>query len=233
MLRITHHHTQFFGSAFMSFMAVAYVPAFLEDRNQYVKEFHNGLYGAGELVVANFLIGLPYLFLIALGFSAVSYWLSNFQPTAAAFFAWVLWVFLDLLAAEGLVIFVSSLFPNFVVALALVAFANGLWMCVNGFMVPPRLLNVFYRYVFSYWDYQKYVFEGMMVNEFRGRTYGCGGACQCMYQTELADQCRISGQGVLDQYGYQPGHMGKNVGIMVGIIAGYRLAAWLVLMWRR
>ncbi len=50
-----------FGSAFMSFMAVAYVPAFLEDRQQYIKEHRNGLYSAAELIVSNFLIGLPYL----------------------------------------------------------------------------------------------------------------------------------------------------------------------------
>ena len=45
----------------MSFMAVAYVPAFLEDRAQFVKEYQNGLYGAAELIISNFFIGLPYL----------------------------------------------------------------------------------------------------------------------------------------------------------------------------
>jgi ABC-type multidrug transport system ATPase subunit len=223
----------FFGSAFMSFMAVAYVPAFLEDRQQYVKEHHNGLYGALELVVSNFFIGIPYLFLIAVVFSVISYWLSNFQPTAAAFFTWVMWLFLDLLAAESLVVLMTALFPSFVISLALVAFANGLWMSVGGFMVPPTILNVFYKYVFHYWDYQKYVFEGMMVNEFESRNYSCGDGCHCMYDSPLADQCRIAGQAVLDQYGYRPGHMGRNVGIMIGIIFGYRLAAWLVLTLRR
>lgn len=229
---LTHLH-QFFGSAFMSFMAVAYVPAWLEDRLQYVKESSTGLYSASHLVLSNFLIGLPPLFLIALGFSAISYYLSNFNPPASAFFTWVMWVFLDLLAAESLVVVVGSLAPNFVVALALVAFANGLWMCVNGFMVQPTILNVFYKYVFSYWDYQKYVFEGMMVNEFSGRSYWCGDGCRCMYETELAAECRIDGQGVLDQFGYRDGYLGKNVGIMIGIIAGYRLVAWLVLMWKK
>lgn len=217
----------------MSFMAVAYVPAWLEDRLQYVKESSTGLYSASHLVLSNFLIGVPPLFLIALGFSAISYFLSNFNPAPAAFFTWVMWVFFDLLAAEGLVVVIGSLAPNFVVALALVAFANGLWMCVNGFMVQPTVLNVFYKYVFSYWDYQKYVFEGMMVNEFSGRSYGCGDGCRCMYQTELADECRIAGQGVLDQFGYRDGYLGKNVGIMIGIIFGYRVAAWLVLMWKK
>lgn len=45
----------------MSFMAVAYVPAFLEDRATFVKERANGLYGATAFMISNFLIGLPYL----------------------------------------------------------------------------------------------------------------------------------------------------------------------------
>jgi len=221
----------------MSFMAVAYVPAFLEDRSQYVKEHHNGLYSATHLIISNFLIGIPYLFLISLLFSVISYWLSNFRPSASAFFVWVFWLFLDLLAAEGLVVLLTSLFPSFVISLALVAFANGLWMSVDGFMVQPTVLNVFYKYVFHYWDYQKYVFQNMMVNEFAYRTYECArdaaGGCFCMFPSELAAECKIAGQGVLDQYNYHPGHMERDVGIMMGIIAGYRIAAWGVLMLRK
>lgn len=64
-----------------------------------------------------------------------------------------MWLFLDLLAGESLVVLMSSLFPNFVIALALTAFANGLWMSVGGFLVSPKVLNVFWRYVFHYIDY--------------------------------------------------------------------------------
>jgi hypothetical protein len=45
----------------MSFMAVAYVPSFLEDRATFVKERANGLYGAAAFMLSNFIIGLPYL----------------------------------------------------------------------------------------------------------------------------------------------------------------------------
>ncbi|OJJ85347.1 putative ABC transporter [Aspergillus glaucus CBS 516.65] len=223
----------FFGSAFMSFMAVAYVPAFLEDRVTFVKERANGLYGATPFILANFIIGLPFLFIIAILFSIVAYWLSNFIPTATAFFTWVLWLFLDLLAAESLVVFVTALLPNFVLSLAVVAFANGLWMSVGGFLVPITILNPFWHYVFHYIDYQAYVFQGMMVNEFGRRNYSCGDGCRCMYSTDLEDQCLIRGTGVLEQYGYGTGNMGKWVGILVGIIAGYRILGWLALVWRR
>ncbi|KAJ5384071.1 Aminoacyl-tRNA synthetase class 1a anticodon-binding [Penicillium concentricum] len=223
----------FFGSAFMSFMAVAYVPAFLEDRAIFTKERANGLYGVTPFMVSNFIIGLPYLFLISLLFSIVSYWLSNFQPTAEAFFTWVMWIFLDLVAAESLVVLVTSVFPNFVIALALVAFANGLWMSVGGFMVTQTILNPFWKYVFHYIDYQAYVFQGMMVNEFSKRTYSCGADCRCMWSTDLEDQCLIRGTGVLESYGYSTGQTGKWVGILLGIIAGYRILGWIALYLRR
>lgn len=92
--------------------------------------------------------------LITLLFSIVTYWLSNFRPSGDAFFTWVMWIFLDLVAAESLVVFVTAIFPNFVISLALVAFANGLWMSVGGFLVTPTILNPFWLYVFHYIDYQ-------------------------------------------------------------------------------
>jgi energy-coupling factor transporter ATP-binding protein EcfA2/ABC-type multidrug transport system permease subunit len=227
----------FFGSAFLSFMAVAYVPAYLEDRAIFVKERANGLYGPLSFVVSNFLIGLPFLFLISILFAGVTYWLINFRPDATAFFVHVMWLFLDLVAAESLVVLVSSLFPNFIIALALVAFANGLWMSVGGFLVPTGSLNVFWRYVFHYIDYQAYVFRGMMVNEFHGRTYRCAGnevtGCSCAYESELSGQCKIDGKAVLQYYDYPTGQLGETVSIMIGIIAVYRVLGYLALRFRK
>lgn len=227
----------FFGSAFMSFMAVAYVPAFLEDRATFAKERANGLCGPLAFTISNFLIGLPYLFLIALLFSVVEYWLSNFRPNANAFFIWVLWLFLDLVAAESLIVLVSSIFPVFVVALAVAAFANGLWMCVDGFLVPLTTLNVFWKYALHYIDYQAYVFQGMLVNEFEKRTFDCAGNAQsgyqCMYQSDLASVGKIRGTAILDAFNYQTGREGEWIGIIIGIIVGYRVLGWLVLVLKK
>lgn len=226
----------FFGGAFMSFMAVAYVPAFLEDLHTYKQERANGLVGPGAFMVANFLIGIPFLFLIALLFSIVTYWLSNFRSGPEAFFRWVMWLFLDLLAAESLVVLVSNIFPIFVVALAVTAFANGLWMCVDGFLVPMTILNPFWKYVFHYIDYQAYVFQGMMVNEFEHREYDCVTArhgYQCMYPSDLSSVGKIRGTAVLKSFDISTGQEGTWVGIIIAIIAGYRLLAYLVLVLRR
>jgi ABC-type multidrug transport system permease subunit len=230
----------FFGSAFMSFMAVAYVPAYLEDRATYIKERANGLYGPASFLFANFLIGIPWLFLISVLFSVIAYWLCNFRPDASAFFTFIMWLFLDLIAAESLVVFMASIFPVFVVALALTAFANGLWMSVGGFLVNPTVLNVFWKYWARYIDFQAYVFQGMMVNEFSHRTFNCATAplgspqeCICMYPSSLQDQCQIDGRAILEAYDYHEGRTGLWVGILLCIVLGYRLLTWVVLVLKK
>lgn len=227
----------FFGGAFMSFMAVAYVPAFLEDLGTFKQERANGLVGPLSFIASNFVIGLPFLFGIALLFSVVAYWLTNFRADASTFFMWVLWLFLDLVAAESLVVLVSSIFDVFVVALAITAFANGLWMCVDGFLVPMNILNVFWKYVFHYIDYQAYVFQGMMVNQFQHGEYGCdegsGGQYQCSYPSDLNSEGKFRGTDVLRQFSISTGLEGTWVGITIGIIAGYRILAYLALVLRK
>ncbi|QYT06388.1 Half-sized ABC transporter [Trichoderma simmonsii] len=227
----------FFGGAFMSFMAVAYVPAFLEDHSTFRQERANGLVSPLSFMVANFLIGLPFLFAISFLFSVVTYWLSNFRPDGSAFFTWILWLFLDLVAAESLVVLISSIFNIFVVALAATAFANGLWMCVNGFLVPMSILNPFWKYVFHYIDYQAYVFQGMMVNEFGHRDYQCDeiskGEYQCNYPSDLNSIGKIRGTDILRQFSIKTGQEGTWIGIMIGIIAVYRLIAYIVLACRK
>lgn len=51
----------YFAAAFMSFMALAYIPAFLEDRAAYVKERNGGLYGPAAFLISNFIVGAPYI----------------------------------------------------------------------------------------------------------------------------------------------------------------------------
>ncbi|OWZ52904.1 ABC transporter [Cryptococcus neoformans c45] len=220
----------FFSGAFLSFMAVAYIPAYIEDQETFFKERANGLYGPLSFLVANFLIGIPYLFIIVISFSVISYWMVGLWPTATGFWTFVGFLFLDLLAAESLVVFVASLVPNFIVALALVAFANGLWMVTNGFLIPETILNVFWRSWVTKIDYQNWAFRAMMWNEFHQQTFNCG-RLSCSFPS--LDGRHISGTLVLEYYGYTGGQLGAYAGYVIAIVMGYRLLAWLTLTLRK
>ncbi|KAK9342469.1 ABC-2 type transporter-domain-containing protein, partial [Lipomyces starkeyi] len=223
----------FFGAAFMSFMAVAYIPSFLEDHATFTKERHEEMYGPLAFLIANILVGAPFLLMIALLFSVVMYWMTGYLSTATAFFRFVTWLFLDLIAAESLVVLISSIVPIFVAALALTAFTNALWMAVAGYLVAPGILNKFWYYTFYWIDYQRYVFEGMLFNEVESREYLCpmiNGSCSsCMYTAhENADgNCVIDGKDVLIVGGYGGNHTGMWVGLEVALAVAMRLLTYL------
>lgn len=219
----------FFSGAFLSFMAVAYIPAYIEDQATFFKERANGLYGSLSFLVANFLIGLPYLFIIVMSFSLIAYWMVGLWPTATGFWTFVGFLFLDLLAAESLVVFIASVVPNFIVALAVTAFANGLWMVVNGFLVPETILNVFWRSWVTKINYQNWTFRAMMYNEFRSQTFTCADSCSF----PSVDGKTVSGQAVLAYYGYEDGSLARYAGYTIVIIVVYRLLAWCALALRR
>ena len=222
----------FFGGAFLSFMAVAYIPGYIEDQATFFKERANGLYGPTSFLVANFMIGLPYLALIAVLFSIIAYWLVNLWPTSEGFWIFVAFLFLDLLAAESLVVLVSSIVPNFVLSLALVAFANGLWMCVNGFLVPETVLNIFWRSWVTKIDYQNWVFRAMMWNEFHLQEFKCARPGECAFPPG-PDGVTIPGTSVLKFYGYSSGTLGAYAGYILAITFAYRALAWIVLSMRK
>ncbi|SGZ56957.1 CIC11C00000004744 [Sungouiella intermedia] len=223
----------FFSGAFMSFMSVAYIPAYLEDYYAYSKERSNGLYGPFPFVLSNFIIGIPFLFLIVTLFSIITYFLCNFRKSAEGFFMYVMYLFLNLLAAESLTILISTIFPIFVVALALTAFANGLWMAVGGFLVSTNVLNKFWYYTFYWVDYQRYAFQGMMFNQFEKAVFACGEGCHCMYTSDLESQCKISGPAVLKAVGYGNRDDGLWVGIMIVLIFVLRAATYVILKLRK
>ncbi|KAF4594781.1 hypothetical protein GQ602_000394 [Ophiocordyceps camponoti-floridani] len=202
----------FIQTGFTSFVAVCYVPAYLEDRHLFKKEYYDALCGATEMLISNFLVGLPFLLLMCLSFCPIVYWLANFQPTASGTFMYITWIYLDMLAAESAVVFFASLFPSFVAALVAFCTLNSLFMSICVVIVPSSMLNGFYKYVFRSWDYINYVFQGLVINEFKDRDYS-----------------GVSGQIVLDRFEFRANDTPRIVGYLLAITAAFRLGAWLAL----
>lgn len=69
----------FFSVAFLGFMSVAGIPAFLEERHVFVRERMNGLYGPGAYVLANSLCTVPYLFVCSVVFCVLWYVCCDFD----------------------------------------------------------------------------------------------------------------------------------------------------------
>lgn len=120
----------FFGVAFLCFMAVAGIPGFLEERLIFIREVSNGSYYPLSYAIANFLIGMPFIALIALVFTIIVYPSVRLNSGFDKVVIFYIFFFLSLLVAESISIFISALIPIFVAALAIVSFMNGFFMVV-------------------------------------------------------------------------------------------------------
>lgn len=230
----------FFSVAFLSFMSVAGIPAFLEERSVFIREKRNGLYKTGPYALANSLVNVPFLFMCSFSFSILSYWAIGLNSDAGAFFKFVTYLFLAIYAAESQVILVSSLLPIFVAALAIASFFNGFWMCVQGYFIKTISLPKFWRYSFHYADYQTYAFELLTQNDFTGVTFDCGtivqsngtsSCAQCSYPSSVTDgTCSLYGSDVLNYLDINNFSIAAWVCILVGISLIYRALWYIVLV---
>lgn len=234
----------FFSVAFLGFMSVAGIPSFLEERSVFLRERKNGLYGPLPFVLSNTLVQLPFMFACAFGFSVIIYWAIGLHPGANAFWRFVAFLYLAVLCAEAQAQVIAALVPIFIAALALTAFMNGFWMCVQGYFIKARSLPRFWYYSFHFMDFQTFAFDILVKNDLVGEVFKCNSAflpsgdCNCVYPAsaksiELYGQCRVSGQDVIDYLEFGGIPLGGYAGILVAIFVFYKLCLYLALYFQR
>lgn len=92
--------------------------------------------------------------------------------------------------------------------------------------------------MFHYIDYQAWVTQALILNQFKDTVYDCatkpGGGYSCMYPSALESQGKIQGAVVIEAYSYNVNFgNGKLIGIMIGIIVAYRIFGYLALVVRK
>ncbi|KAJ7055552.1 P-loop containing nucleoside triphosphate hydrolase protein [Mycena amicta] len=222
----------FYSVAFLAFMSVAGIPSFLEERAVYYRESKNGLYTTLPFVLSNTLVNMPFLFLCTLLFSIISYWAIGLHSGAPAFFRFLAFLYLAILAAESQVQIVAALMPIFVASLAIGAFVNGFWMSVGGYFIKARSLPRFWFYSFHYMDYQKFAFELLANSDLRGLTFRCVDACTCAYPSSTPETCTVSGADVLAYLDVGSISYGSWAAILICITLIYRIALYFALRMR-
>lgn len=228
----------FFSVAFLVFMSVAAVPAFIEERGIFVRERANAYYSVAPYAIGSSLVSLPFVFMIALTFTGISYFLMALHETAEGFFYFLLDLFLALATAEGIITAISAVSPSYIVGIAVGAGLYGMFMINQGYFlradnIPPWWIWVHYMVV------HKYSFEGFMVNEFRGQTFECEilkpatnstpAECFCMYK-DLNKDCKIQGEEILIEYGYEDVNKWAWLGVMAAMAIIYRFIFYVFLL---
>ncbi|KAG6847062.1 hypothetical protein H0H93_010374 [Arthromyces matolae] len=200
----------FYSVAFLAFMSVAGIPSYLEERAVYYREHRNGLYSTLPFVIANTVVNIPFMFACTVLFTVICYWAIGLHSGGVAFFRFLAFLFVALLVAESQVLVIASIFPIFVAALAITAFA----IDRIAYSIKARSLPRFWYYSFHFMDYQKYAFELLTNSDLRGLVFKCG------------SQINVSGEDVLSYLEIGSISYGKWAAILVSIFIIFRVALY-------
>lgn len=196
------------------------LPIFLQEREILMKETSCGSYRVSSYVIANSIVFLPFLLVLALVFSAPLYWLVGLHPCLFPFMYFLLLIWLILYTANSVVVCFSALVPNFIVGNSIISGVMGSFFLFSGYFISKQEVPGYWMFM-HYLSLFKYPFEGFLINEFSGKCL--------VYGNEM---CVITGEDVLREEGFGEESRWKNVMIMVGFILLYRFFSYIILRCR-
>nr|CCA26606.1 ATPbinding Cassette (ABC) Superfamily putative [Albugo laibachii Nc14] len=181
----------FYIQAFLVFMSVAVLPAFIQERSVFIRERTNSSLSVISYTFANLVASVPGIALIALISSSIVVSLAGIH----GFGMFVLNLFLSLMVAESLMHVIGALVPHFMIGITLGAGIFGMFMLCEGFMVPRDVIPGYWIWA-HYLAFHSYSFETFVYMHFRH-----------------VDS--ITAKEILDRFGFDDANVTQNMGILV------------------
>ncbi|KAG7579039.1 ABC-2 type transporter [Arabidopsis thaliana x Arabidopsis arenosa] len=198
------------------------LPIFLQEREILMKETSSGSYRVSSYAVANGLVYLPFLLILAILFSLPVYWLVGLNPNFMAFLHFLLLIWLILYTANSVVVCFSALVPNFIVGNSVISGVMGSFFLFSGYFISNHEIPSYWIFM-HYISLFKYPFEGFLINEFSKSSkcleYGFG-------------KCLVTEEDLLKEERYGEENRWRNVVIMLCFVLLYRFISYVILRCR-
>ncbi|CAA0836364.1 ABC transporter G family member 23 [Striga hermonthica] len=215
-----------FTLSFLLSSTVEALPIYLQERHVLMKEASRSSYRVSSYVIANTLIFFPFLFAVAILFSVPLYWIVGLNPTLSAFAFFTLVVWLIVLMASSLVLFLSVISSDFISGNSLICMVLGSFFLFSGYFIPREAIPKYWLFMY-YVSIYRYPLDCLVINEYWSERD------ECFSRRAVGDnvlECVLTGWDVLRNRGFEQDTRWFNVGIMLLFFVFYRLLAWIVLV---
>ncbi|KAK4278870.1 hypothetical protein QN277_016651 [Acacia crassicarpa] len=211
-----------FSLSFLLSSTVEALPIYLQERSVLMKEASRGAYRISSYMVANTLVFLPFLFVVSILFSVPVYWIVGLNPSLSAFAFFIFIVWLIVLMASSLVMFLSALSPDFISGNSMICTVLGAFFLFSGYFIPKESIPKYWIFMY-YVSLYKYPLDALLTNEYWNvRT-------ECFSSSKTESNCLLTGFDVLKSRGLDKDTRWMNVSIMLGFFLLYRVLCWLIL----
>ncbi|CAM6034357.1 unnamed protein product [Sphagnum compactum] len=205
--------------AFLGFLSIAGFPAIVKEVKVVSQEIANRRSTAisSKFVFANLLASIPFLLVLALVCSSISYFLIGLHPSFTHFMYFVINVFMCFAIMDGLMMFIATALPKVFEGIITTLCIQILMLLVAGyFRLGDELPKPVWTYPVSYLSFYTYAIQGLLENEYTGVTF----------PSNIPNAPAISPQVTLQTTFQVPkARIGKweNVLILAGMAIGYRV----------
>lgn len=217
-----------FSLSFLLSSTVEALPIYLQERKVIMKESSRKAYKMSSYMIANTLVFLPFLLFIALLFSIPVYWIVGLNPTIQAFSFFVFNVWLIISMASSLVMFLSSISPDFIAGNSLICTVLGAFFLFSGYFIPKEIIPKYWMFMY-YLSLYRYPLDSMIVNEYWGMRNDCFSWATNDHTSSSSSNCLMNGGDVLRNRGLDRDIRWENVGLMIGFFVLYRVVCWVIL----
>ncbi|TXG71037.1 hypothetical protein EZV62_005972 [Acer yangbiense] len=202
------------------------LPIFINERPIILRETSSGVYRLSSYLIANTLVFMPYLLVIAIIYSLSIYFLVGLCASWQAFAYFVLVIWIIVLMANSFVLFLSSLAPNYIAGTSLVTILLGGFFLFSGYFISQVGMPKYWLFM-HFLSMYKYALDALLINE-----YSClVSRCLIWYQ-ESSNTCMITGEDVLQKRGLHESHRWTNIYFLIAFFVFYRLLCFIVLIRR-
>ncbi|XP_020696191.2 ABC transporter G family member 23 [Dendrobium catenatum] len=216
-----------FTLSFLLSSTVEALPIFLQERRVIMRESSRKMYRLSSYMLANTVVTVPFLLVVAILFAGPAYWLVGLNPNLEAFLFFVMAVWLIVLMASSLVLFLSAVASDYVVGNYLICLFLGVFFLFSGYFIGKESLPKYWLFMY-YVSLYRYPLDALVVNEYWSEK----DRCFKWLQGEENSVCVMNGGDVLRSRGLERDIRWENVGIMCGFFLIYRVLCWVVLVRR-
>lgn len=168
----------FFSILFLGWLQLSELMKAVSGRTIIARHKDYAFYRPSAVVIARVLQDFPMVLAMVIPFSVTLYFMTGLDVTASKFFIYFLYVFTTTICITALYRMFAALSPTIDDAVRFSGLALNILIIYTGYVIPkPQLLS---QYIWFGWLYYLnpigYSFEGVLSNEFTGRTMNCAEA---------------------------------------------------------
>ncbi|XP_057425470.1 ABC transporter G family member 8 [Lotus japonicus] len=202
------------------------LPIFINERPILLRETSSGVYRLSSYLIANTLVFLPYLFVVAVIYSIPVYFLVGLCSSWLSFAYFVLVIWVIVLMANSFVLFLSSLAPNYISGTSLLTVLLAAFFLFSGYFISKQNMPKYWLFM-HFLSMYKYALDALLINEYSCLVTKC-----LLWYEENNQECMITGGDVLRQRGLSERERWSNVYFLIGFFVFYRVLCFLVLIRR-